>query len=245
MPQPDETLTRSWDSQADRWVAWTRTPGHDSYDQFHRAMFLPLVPPAGRLTIDLGSGEGRVGRDLQAAGHRVVAIDSSPAMCRATATHPSAPTTALIADAARLPFPDNVADRVVAFMALHDIDDMRGTVAEIARILGPGGVLVLAIVHPVNSAVKYDTELDAHVMRRSWFEERRVSDMASRDGLTMTFHSRHRPLQAYTDALSDAGFLIDRLREPTKEGHRIPWFLHIRAISASGDTTASSDQATR
>jgi SAM-dependent methyltransferase len=115
-------------------------------------------------------------------------------------------------------------------MSLHDIDDMRGTVAEIARVLGPGGVLVLAIVHPLNSALKYDDELDAHVMRRSWYEERRVSGTFSRAGLTMTFHSRHRPLQAYTGALADAGFVLDRLREPTKDGHRIPWFLNIRAI---------------
>lgn len=230
MSQPGESLTRSWDSQADRWVAWTRTPGHDSYERFHRAQFLPLIPPPGRLTIDLGCGEGRVGRDLQASGHRVIGLDSSPAMCRAAATHPDAPIVATVADATRLPFADNAADRVVAFMSLHDIDDMPGTVAEIARVLSPGGVLVLAIVHPLHSATNYDDELDAHVMRRSWYEQRRVSGTFSRDGLTMTFHSRHRPLEAYTEALADAGFVIDRLREPTSEGHRIPWFLHIRAI---------------
>jgi SAM-dependent methyltransferase len=153
-------------------------------------------------------------------------------MCRAAASHPDTPLTAVVADAARLPFPDNAADRVVAFMALHDIDDLPGTVGEIARVLGSGGVLVLAIVHPLNSALKYDGELDAHVMRRSWYEERRVSGTFNRAGLTMTFHSRHRPLQAYTETLAGAGFVIDRLCEPTSEGHRIPWFLHIRAVLA-------------
>jgi hypothetical protein len=50
----------------------------------------------------------------------------------------------------------------------------------------------------------------------------------------MTFHSEHRPIQAYTEALSAAGFVIERLREPTsadpgKPWHRIPLFLNIVA----------------
>ena len=51
----------------------------------------------------------------------------------------------------------------------------------------------------------------------------------------MTFHSWHRPLQAYTEALADAGFLIERIREvgdpgPADKWHKIPLFLHIRAL---------------
>jgi hypothetical protein len=51
----------------------------------------------------------------------------------------------------------------------------------------------------------------------------------------MTFHSEHRPLEAYSAALSDAGFLIERITEPTdpdpsRPWHRMPMFLHIRAV---------------
>jgi hypothetical protein len=51
----------------------------------------------------------------------------------------------------------------------------------------------------------------------------------------MTFHSAHRPLNDYTDALAEAGFLIERIREvgspdPEDEWHRIPLFLHVRAV---------------
>ena len=49
--------------------------------------------------------------------------------------------------------------------------------------------------------------------RVSWFERRALGSTCERDGYTMTFHSQHRPLQAYTDALADAGFLIERIRE--------------------------------
>ena len=51
----------------------------------------------------------------------------------------------------------------------------------------------------------------------------------------MTFHSEHRPLQAYADALADCGFLIERSREvgerdPADKWSRIPLFLHVRAV---------------
>ena len=47
--------------------------------------------------------------------------------------------TAIVGDATRLPFPDESADLVIAFMCLHDFDDMSAAVAEAARILTPGG----------------------------------------------------------------------------------------------------------
>jgi hypothetical protein len=64
----------------------------------------------------------------------------------------------------------------------------------------------------------------------SWFERKKLADTCERDGLTMTFHTEHRPIQDYVDALADAGFLIERLREvgdpgPASAWHRIPLFL--------------------
>jgi len=38
------------------WIAWAGTPGHDSYEKFHRDAFLPLIPRPGRLTVDVGCG---------------------------------------------------------------------------------------------------------------------------------------------------------------------------------------------
>ena len=62
----------------------------------------------------------------------------------------------IVADAASLPFDDGVADLAVAFMSLHDVDDMPAAVGEMSRVLGPGGVLCLAIVHPINSAGQFN-----------------------------------------------------------------------------------------
>src|SRR5262249_61549458 len=107
------------------------------------------VPPPGRLTLDLGSGEGRLARDLRARGHRVLELDGSLAMVSASTALRG---QALVADVASLPIPTGAADLAVAFMSLQDADDMPQAIAEARRVLGPGGGLVLAIVHPINSA---------------------------------------------------------------------------------------------
>ncbi|MGH2932542.1 MAG: class I SAM-dependent methyltransferase, partial [Gaiellaceae bacterium] len=73
-------LRDAWERNAADWVRWARKPGHDSYWRFHRERFLELVPPPGRLTLDLGCGEGRVARDLQELGHRTVGLDASDTM---------------------------------------------------------------------------------------------------------------------------------------------------------------------
>ena len=57
-----ERLSDSWDAHAHEWIKWVRAPDRqDSYWRFHRERFLSLIPAAGRLTVDIGCGEGRVG----------------------------------------------------------------------------------------------------------------------------------------------------------------------------------------
>ena len=52
------SLSDAWEREANAWIKWARAPGHDSYWRFHRDQFLAIVPPPGRLTLDLGCGEG-------------------------------------------------------------------------------------------------------------------------------------------------------------------------------------------
>jgi SAM-dependent methyltransferase len=232
-------LRDAWELHARDWISWAREPGHDSYWRFHRDAFLPLVPPPGRLTLDIGCGEGRLGRDLARRGHRIVGVDASPTLARAAVAHAESGGPCVIGDAAALPLPSGAADCAVAFMSLQDVDAMETAVAEIARVLIAGGRLIMAITHPLNTAGRF---LPGHeevsrpfVIEGSWFERRMLADTCERGGHTMTFHSEHRPLHDYTDALADGGFLIERIREvndsdTASKWNRLPLFLHLRAV---------------
>jgi SAM-dependent methyltransferase len=231
-------LRDSWDAHAEEWIAWVRSAEQpDSYFRFHREHFLSLVPDPGRLTLDIGCGEGRVGRDLEKLGHKVLGVDWSFTMCKAAATHPKAPTHVAVGDAAKLPLTASSVDCVIAFMCLQDIDDMPGAIAEIARVLDDGKKLALAIVHPMYSGGKFSrtgTPDEDFVVKSSYFKpELRISE-SGQDGLKVTFFREHRPLEGYIQALLDAGFIINKLHEVTDEDeskplHRVPMFLDILA----------------
>lgn len=146
------SLRDAWETRAPEWVRWARSPELDRHFwSFHLPEFLRFVPAPGRLTVDVGCGEGRLGRVLAGSGHRVVGFDASLTSVRAAATHPEGHPVA-VADAVRLPLPDDVADLAIAFMSLHDFDDVHATVAEVARVLAPDGRFCIALLHPVTSA---------------------------------------------------------------------------------------------
>jgi len=232
------TLRDAWEAEARNWIAWARTPGHDSYWRFHRDAFLLSLPPPPCRVIDVGCGEGRLARDLGRMGYEVIGVDGSPTLV-AAAREADPEGRYEIADAAALPLPDASADLVTAFMSLQDVDDIDTALLEIARVLVPGGRLRSAIVHPINSAGRFPTrELDAvFEIRESYFEERRSSETFERDGLTMTFASQHRSLQRVAQTILDAGLLIDHVAEvadladpPRSPWSRLPLFLHLGAL---------------
>ena len=229
------SLRDAWEQHAPDWVRWAREPDHDSYWRHHRDQFLELVPPPGRLTLDIGCGEGRLTRDLAERGHQVVGVDASRTMIGAARAR--SPGIELVeADAAALPFEDGTADLAIAFMCLMDIDDMQGAVGEAARVLEPGGRLVAAVVHPINSGHELEREHPERplVMTENYFDRRRYRDELERDGLRMTFESVHWTLQDYFDAFVAAGLTLEALREVGSPGHprwsRYPLFLHLRAV---------------
>jgi SAM-dependent methyltransferase len=235
-------LRAAWEQNAPEVIAWFRTPHHDSYWLYHREQFFDLLPPPGRLTLDIGCGEGRLSRDLKAHGHTIVALDASPTMV-AEARKAEPGIEVVLGDAADLPFPDGYADLALAFMSLQDIEAAAAAIGEAARVLEPGGRFCFAIVHPFSSAGQFEgDEADSpFVVRGSYLDRFRWRDELDRDGLQVTFESAHRPIGWYFAALESAGFLVERLREtdiPDKavklprsaRWRRMPIFLHVRAV---------------
>jgi SAM-dependent methyltransferase len=237
-------MRQGWESEAQNWVEFARTPCYDrAHDETNMPALLDLLPAPGRATLDVACGEGRVTRTLRSLGHRVVGIDASPTMVQAAGTHVGA-APVVLADAIELPFRDAAFDVAVAYMCLHDIDDMPRAVAEIARVLGRSGRLCVAIPHPINTAGSFQSRAaDApFVISGSYLQATPLRMVANRSSIRLTFHSEHRPLESYARALETSGLLIEAVREvtppddlasrdpPDKRWQRVPLFLHLLAI---------------
>jgi SAM-dependent methyltransferase len=233
-------MTRSWETNAEDWVRWTRTPGHDDYWIMSPPFFDEIVPPPGARTLEIGCGEGRVARDLVARGHRVVGVDASPTLLR-YARDADPASAYVLSDAAALPFDDGSFDVVVAYNSLMDIDDMPRAVAEAGRVLTPDGTFSICITHPVADSGRFEgREPDApFVIRGSYHGTRRFDEAFERNGLRMRFVGWVHPIETYFRALEDARFVVDRLREPVsppsktdpaeERWRRLSNFLHLRA----------------
>jgi len=107
----------------------------------------------------------------------------------------------------------------------------------------PGGRLCLAVVHPISSAGRFETEEPDSAFRVdiAYLDVSYIEDTVVRDGLEVLFPSAHRPLQMYFEAITNAGLLVDRVAEPSLPDHavhserakrwqRLPLFLHVRAV---------------
>jgi SAM-dependent methyltransferase len=205
------SLRDAWDAAADEWIAFARTPDHDHWWwRMTLPALLELLPAPGRLTVDLGCGEGRLARELLARGHAVVGIEGSPRLAEAARTA-QPPVDARVGDAAAVPLADGSADLVVASMTIMNFDDPAAAVAEVARVLALGGRFVLALVHPHNSLLAAREHLGPAV---AYVDDVRYAWDGTRDGVPMTFHDTHRPLSHLFGALEAAGLLVEAVREP-------------------------------
>jgi len=118
--------------------------------------FARLGLAAGDRMLDLGCGGGRHAFEAHRRGAHVVALDRSSAetagvagMLGAMRQAGEAPAialgTAVGGDALALPFPEASFDRVVAAEVLEHVPDDRAAMAELARVLRPGGTMAVTV----------------------------------------------------------------------------------------------------
>lgn len=107
-----------------------------------RASLIPPPSRSGRLLVDVGCGGGLLASHVD--GHHHVGIDLSAPSLRVAAAHGVVPVQA---DATALPLRNGTADVVVAGELFEHVPDLARVVAEIARVLRPGGLLVFDTIN--------------------------------------------------------------------------------------------------
>ena len=231
-------MPAEWEAETENWVTWARTPGFDAYWYFRDAFFDDILPAPGQCTLDLGCGEGRVARDLIERGHHVVALDTAKGLVR-HALEADTHGRYVVAESDCVPLPSASVDLVVAYNVLQVVPDMTATVAECARVLRPGGHLCCCIAHPVTDLGTWSDDHPPRLtIRSSYFENARVEDTIEREGLRVTVRGWTHWLEEYSIALEDAGFVIERIREPKpapdpryRRWKHLPLFMNVRAVT--------------
>lgn len=133
---------------------------------------LRLVPPGARTLLDLACGTGLVTERLTRPGLRVYGADAAHAMLRVADGR--APGRVVRADARRLPLPDASLDAVSAVWLLHLVPFTAEIVAEAARVLRPGGVLIAT----VDKDAAHDVGSDIDTILRPYRSSGAASDRA-------------------------------------------------------------------
>lgn len=225
-----------WQASADAWMADQGEGG----DFARRYVLDPVMLPRALArtpvnALDVGCGEGRFCRMLRAHGVAATGLDPTPALISAARAR-DADGTYVEAVAERLPFADAAFGLVVSYLSLIDIPDIQDAIPEMARVLKPGGALLIANLNSFNTAcgdtgwVKNSAGQRVHYPIDNYLEERAM--WIEYRGIRIVNH--HRPMRTYMNALLGAGLRLTWFDEPgpiatasasrAAAYRRVPWF---------------------
>jgi SAM-dependent methyltransferase len=162
-------------------------PRHGFREALVLRRLLPALP--GPEVLNAGAGAGSLTLKMAALGLRVTSVEASPDLCdwaRAALRERGleGPNPVLRGDARRLELPDASFDAAVCAEVLEHLDDDRAALAELARVLRPGGLLLVTV--PANPyrydwtdrwaghRRRYDAPVLEARMREAGFAEPRV-----------------------------------------------------------------------
>ena len=203
-------INDDYDSFAEAYAAETEANLINGY--YTRPAMLALAGDvAGRRILDAGCGAGPLSAALRDRGALVTGIDKSAGMLALARRRLGDDADLQVAELGRpLPFPDGAFDDVTASLVLHYLEDWGPALAELRRVLKPGGRLIVSVDHPfvTNMAHREAGHEPDYFATYNWIDEWTIGSQTAR----LIFW--HRPLHAMTDAFTAAGFRILVISEP-------------------------------
>jgi len=206
-----------WETHA----GWWQDGFSQGADPEYEEQILPLAAEhlAGAGTVlDVGTGEGQVARLARAGGAtRVIGIDPTAAQVAEAARRGGGVAYAR-AGADHLPVATASVDVVVACLVFEHIEAVDQAIAEVARVLAPGGRFLFFLNHPLlqtpNSGWIDDQVLDPP--EQYWrigpylIEDATIEEVEKDVFIPFI----HRPLSRYVNALAANDLLVTRMDEP-------------------------------
>src|SRR5689334_23228761 len=202
----DPPRVNDYDALAEAYTASNETSLFNAY--YERPAILALAGDVtGRRILDAGCGSGPLFAALRDRGAIVTGFDKSAKMLEIARRRLGDGADLLVADiGSPLPFPDGAFDDVIASLVLHYLQDWTAPLAELRRVLKPGGRLIMSVNHPFVFKLLYR---DA-----DYFATVKHSDEYTFNGQKAVLTYWHRPLHAMTDAFATAGFRTAVISEP-------------------------------
>lgn len=229
---------RGWEYSAEAWIASQGDEGDWSrkhvLDPVMMEQIRALMPSNA---LDVGCGEGRFCRRMKTLGVHTVGIDPTEGLlAKARELDPGGDYRQAFAE--ELPCADGSFDLVVAYLSLIDIPDFRAAIQEMARVLKPGGSLLIANMTNFASTSATGWVKDEQGNRLYFPIDNYLHEFAmwvAWKGIHI--ENWHRPLSAYFGALLGSELVLEEFREPPAQGcsqheieqyARAPWFLVMR-----------------
>jgi len=216
--EPDRDPSRDlWESHAQWWIDGFT----EGVDAEYTEQILPLarqeMAGAARV-LDIGCGDGQISRLLAADGCQVVGVDPTWNQI-VVAQQRGGGAGYARATADELPFPDASFDGVVACLVFEHIDAVEQAIAEVARVLRPGGRFSFFLNHPLLQTPGSGW-IDDHMIEppeQYWRIGPYLVESESVEEVELGVWIRfiHRPLSRYINCLLDNGLLLDRILEPS------------------------------
>jgi SAM-dependent methyltransferase len=205
-----------WETHADWWIEGFTAGADPEYEE----QIVPLAADelAGAASVlDIGCGDGQISRMLAARGQRVVGVDPTWNQIRVAHERGGGPGYVRAA-ADVLPFPDASFDAAVACLVFEHIDAVDAAIAEVARVVRPGGRFSFFLNHPLlqtpGSGWIDDQILDPP--EQYWRIGPYLTEAETIEQVELGVYIRfiHRPLSRYLNALADHGLVLERMIEP-------------------------------
>ncbi len=166
--------------------------------------------------LEVGTGEGQVARAIAAVhGAQVTGIDPTARQID-EAIRRGGGVEYLRCGAESLPFDDGAFDAVVCCLVFEHIDAVDEAIAEVSRVLRPGGRFVFCLNHPLLQTPGSGWIDDQILEEQYWRIGSYLVEQATVEEVEKGVHIRfvHRPLNRYVNAMSDNGLLLERMIEP-------------------------------